>query len=501
MRLVYLGAEVPSNRKLLLESGVRAVGFSYLRARSRGFPKTKAFSFGNYFPDDCRIVVHPGITERTSEDLETVAADYQDFVVEHLDDIDAFVEFDSPQLGPVWREQQRTFYEQAGPKFWPVWDAQQGMSALQRLCERFPEVALAGDSIESETTLAAQARNLSSLYGTTFHALAVSRPDNLRQVPVQTASTLSWASPMMRGETIVWDGTSLKRYPKKMKEQARPRYKSIIESAGLNYELIISDDGRENSRLAVWSYQQLEKRMSKNDGDRPSLRVVEGNEDDSELVTSLHDAEEIVEMLTGDVVNKPQGVGTPAPRAPTPRQPSEMQVLPVMGVQTETVIETGEDGQPVIKDVPVLRSKATSNRQCSTCFVAANCPAFKPDSECAFGLPVEVKTKDQLMALLQTIIEMQGARVAFARFAEELNGGYPDPNTSQEMDRLFKLVGQLKEMTENKEYVRMTLERQGGQGVLSAIFGNRAQQLRELDNGGLSEEQTTQVIRQALEDE
>ena len=103
--------------------------------------------------------------------------------------------------------------------------------------------------------------------------------------------------------------------------------------------------------------------------------------------------------------------------------------------------------------------------------MAANCPAFKAQSACSFNLPVEVKTKDQLRALLNAIIEMQGARVAFARFSEELNGGYPDPNTGQEIDRLFKLVEQLKKLESNNEFVRMTLERQTSGGILSNLFG------------------------------
>ena len=498
MRLVYLGAEVPSNRKLLLDSGVRAVGFSYMRALKRGFPKTKTFSFDDYFPSDCLIVVHPGITERVDGDIEELAASYQDFVVENIDRIDAFVEFDAPSMGMRWRDQQRVFFQDAGPKFWPVWSADQGMAALQNLAATFPEVALPGESIESEVTLAAQTRNMAGVYGTTFHALAVSRPDNLRQVPVATASTLSWASPMMRGETIVWDGAQLKRYQRKQKDQARPRYKSIIERAGLDYEAILADDAKEVTRLAIWSYQQLEEQMKK-PGDRPPLRVVDESET-SELLTGMSGADEIMEMLTGGVDQRPSQVGKPASRVPAPREAAERQTLPVLGVSTQTTIEADETGKPVLKEIPVLHSKGTSLRQCNTCFVAANCPAFKSDSECAFNLPVEVKTKDQLLALLQAVIEMQGARVAFARYAEELNGGYPDPNTSQEMDRLFKLVGQMKDLSENKEYVRMTLERQGGAGVLSAIFGDRAQTLREIDNGGLSEATTTQIIRGALED-
>jgi hypothetical protein len=46
----------------------------------------------------------------------------------------------------------------------------------------------------------------------------------------------------------------------------------------------------------------------------------------------------------------------------------------------------------------------------------------------------------------------------------------------------------------------MTVERQGSAGVLSSIFGDRANVLKELPNDGLNEEQTTQVIREIIEE-
>ena len=89
--------------------------------------------------------------------------------------------------------------------------------------------------------------------------------------------------------------------------------------------------------------------------------------------------------------------------------------------------------------------------------------------------------------------------MAFARFAEELNGGYPDPNTSQEIDRLFKIVKQLKELEENKEFVRMTVERQTSGGVMSALFGDKANTLKELPNDGLSESEVSSILSDNLE--
>jgi hypothetical protein len=96
---------------------------------------------------------------------------------------------------------------------------------------------------------------------------------------------------------------------------------------------------------------------------------------------------------------------------------------------------------------------------------------------------------------LNAIIEMQAARVGFARFAEELNGGYPDPNTGQEIDRLFKIIGEVKKLEENKEFVRMTVERQTSGGVLSQLFGERAR----VPEIGLTEAESSRIISDNLE--
>jgi hypothetical protein len=57
----------------------------------------------------------------------------------------------------------------------------------------------------------------------------------------------------------------------------------------------------------------------------------------------------------------------------------------------------------------------------------------------------------------------------------------------------------MKELEENREFIRITAERQSSGGVLSAIFGDRAQVLKNLPNGGLDEAETTKIIQQTLE--
>jgi hypothetical protein len=176
------------------------------------------------------------------------------------------------------------------------------------------------------------------------------------------------------------------------------------------------------------------------------------------------------------------------------RDPNEVVSMPVFGYQMKTVV-TDEN---TLTDIPIVQSNTGSLRQCDTCFVAANCPAFKPATTCAFSLPVEVKTPEQLKALNTALLEIQAQRVAFMRFAEEMNGGYADPNVSQEMDRYFKMLKEIKELDESKEFIQITAQRNASQGVLSAIFGDRVSAIKE-QQAVISEEKTTMIIQDKLE--
>jgi len=497
MSIVFMGGEIPSHRLLLIDAGVKHVSVSFWGLRKRGLPKSKTYLLSEKYPDDVKIYLTAGTAATatlSTREAEEFAADYEDFIATNYDRIEGVVEFDSPVLGSSWIEEQRkTIGWELGSKYWPVWNPEMGHRALFALCDNWENVAILGTTIDSDTTLAGRTRALQGQLGTNFHGIACAKPDNLRQIPFETASTLSWLSPMMRGETIVWDTTRLVRYQKKQKDQARPRYKNVINKAGLDFDKIINDDSNEVTRLAIWSYLELEKSMDKKKP--PHLTVVDG-EKLSDNSTHIDDPGS-AETLGIEPDNSALEVRKDSALEPTKvivRDASETRTLPVFSVNTKTVIDKDNDGRDLIRDVPVLETTSASLRQCDTCFVAANCPAFKPQNTCAFNLPVEVKTKDQLKGLLNAIIEMQGARVAFARFAEELNGGYPDPNTGQEIDRLFKIVKSLKELEENKEFVRMTVERQTSGGVLSALFGDKANTLREIPNGGISEENTTRII-------
>jgi len=516
VRLIYLGADVPSNRVIMETMGVKHVGVSFWRLTKRGLPKNKRYMLENYFPSYMSIHIHPGIpdgTFLTEVEMEEFAVAYEDFLAHNMDRIASFTEITHPMIAKRALYTQREAAWSEEEKFWATIRDDSSYSEIVDLCQQYTNVAIPYDLIESDVSLSAKTRSLSNQYGTTFHALACAKPDNLRQIKVASATTQSWLSPMMRGETIVWDGNKLVRYPKKMKEQARPRYKAVYEKAGLDFDKIVQDDPVEVAKLALWSYDQFEERF--NMVNNPFMS--EQDDDDDEFTSEIKDfitgktPELDISQLyynsaemhsagnaeTTPVVHDKRGGNM---RKLEHRDSNEMVTLPVFATEIKTIVEQDESGYDVIKDVPLMRSNATSLRMCDTCFVASNCPAFKPQNNCAFNLPVEVKTKDQLVALLNAIIEMQAQRVAFARFSEELNGGYPDPNTGQEMDRLLKLVKNAKDLQDTSSFIKMTVEAKNGGGVLSQIFGEKARDLTQLPNNGLSEDDTTNVIRRSIED-
>jgi hypothetical protein len=505
MRIVYGGTEVGSNRTLLEAMGITRMALSFYALKKRGLPKTKLWLASEHFKPDVQLILDSGIAQAerdglSKEELASLASEYQEFVANNLEFIWAFIEPDSKVLGLDWILQERASYEH-DPKQWVVWHAEYGLQSLRDWAKTSSNIAIPYETIESVTSLAGLTRALVAQHGVAFHGLGCAKPDNLRQIPFTTVTTLSWLSPMRRGETIIWDGVQIVRYPKKMLEQARRRYSSVISKEGLDFDKFLNNDGVESAKVAVWSYKKLEQSMDKK---RPDLHIIEGGKEP--LISDNSDTPLLSGMMElGGVSSDNSDLEAWKKSEPEEakkvieRDPQEIQNLPVFGYKMKTIVDTDDEGNDVLKEVPLVQITGTSLRQCDTCFVASNCPAFKPQNSCAFNLPVEVKTKEQLKSLLNAVIEMQGARVAFSRFAEELNGGYPDPNLSQEIDRLFKLVKGMKELEENREFIRITAERQSSGGVLSAIFGDRAQVLKNLPNGGLDEAETTKIIQQTLE--
>ncbi len=115
-------------------------------------------------------------------------------------------------------------------------------------------------------------------------------------------------------------------------------------------------------------------------------------------------------------------------------------------------------------------------RVCDGCFLAQKCPEYQPGESCAYEIPVRVRTKEQYIALLDSMISMQAMRVFSMRMSEEVEGGYSDPNLSQEMDRLAKFVKLKSDIEEAGFSFSMKVQSKDNAevGLISRLFGPKS---------------------------
>jgi hypothetical protein len=288
---------------------------------------------------------------------------------------------------------------------------------------------------------------------------------------------------MRFGETQIWDMHALKRYPAQQKESARKRHRADIVRLGVDFDAVMEDDVTEVARLAIRSWLAWEAHTFGVDATKAYHPVEKEEEPPPE-------EPQMGEVIAMSAHRSPQentsedwtAIATVPPRR---RHDSERVLLPGMGF--DTILSRNPEGADPLDIDPVavttLRVSDSGVRNCDSCYLAPKCPVFEAHSSCAYKLPIELRTKDQLRAVLRGMLEMQTSRILFARFAEELEGQGMDPSVSVEMDRLFRLTREFRDIEDTRDLVRIEMEAKGNAGVLSRIFGARVGEVaQQLDN-------------------
>jgi hypothetical protein len=256
---------------------------------------------------------------------------------------------------------------------------------------------------------------------------------------------------MKWGETQVWDGEEMHRYNADSKAEVRTRHFAHIDALGVDPEMVLLGDPDESAKLAVNSWVAYEESLS-----RGRVQTMSGS------VSTIGSEPDVGESGSDlDLVD----IG-----APTPRQRT---MLPVVGAGTLDNSYRHADGNEVIESQAIITSVSAAIRKCDNCYLAtAGCPAFQAQASCAYEIPVSIQTKDQLQQVLQVMIEMQTQRVLMARFAEEISGQELSPEFGRELDRLFDSVEKFRDIMDNRDSVKVTMEAKGHAGVLSRLFGS-----------------------------
>lgn len=255
----------------------------------------------------------------------------------------------------------------------------------------------------------------------------------------------AWWSVQKNGETQVWDGRKIRRYNAYAKDRVRTYHRDDIEALGVDPDRVLSDDVPALTVLAMRSWNAFDSTV----GEDPSPEAIS---------PALVEVEEV-------------GSGHLVPATTTQR---ERHVLPVMQAFTK---QTEDPLNGDISESLMVQSTAESLRKCNNCYLADSCPSYEADASCAYSIPVEIRTKDQMESVMQAVLEIQTQRVLQARFSEEITGQELAPEVGREMDRLFGLTAKMQEALDNRDSLKVSIEARGGGGsaggALSRLFGTQ----------------------------
>lgn len=464
MRLYFGGAEISAWRKLLAEQNIQNVSMSYIGLRRRSTPSLKGLfpDFQSVFLDSGAYTYNKRKEEFEFEDVLETAAQYMDFVKANIQYVDLVSEFDAVQLGPDFINKFREdFYNTLPPeKFMVIWHPADGRGELERLCSAYSIVGVSQSDIHGDTANAPIFNHYSRQYGTRIHGVGITSKKLLESVNWDSVSSTSWLSPSKYGDTFIWNGgKNLKRYPRDYKDKSRRSNASFFMMVGFDKDKIINDDVKEVLKLSLWSWSNYIKVLS----GESVVTVYTGNETD--------DLQEVSNNTVGTQLEKS---GTPAI---THRTPVSLPIMDTIWHEEPSM----EDEEATATPHLIIRSE--SMRICDTCFLRDKCPGFQPNSTCLYNIPIEIRTKDQLRALHDALIEMQTHRVLFMKMAEDLGGGYADPNLSSEIDRLNRMIKT--KIEGDKSTFAMTVtasESASGPGIFDRMFGADAgSKLRQLE--------------------
>lgn len=453
MQLFFGGTEQRGWRTLLQREGVEHVSLSYIGLRRRR-KDPMTFSIAQEYPgqrvylDSGAYTLNKADSTVTLEEAEEIHADYLDFVMANLPAIEFASEFDASILGVNHIAGTRMEFWH-GPelegKWMPVWHSEYGTRELEDMAGTYDRVGvLQGDTSADLTPL------LRKLSGRTrLHGVAMTQMDAMAEIPWASVGSTSWLSPTQYGDTFVWTGRELKRYPKKYKERSRKQHRTWLQDQGFDVEKIEADDNAELLRLSVWSWQNFAASL-----------------DQGRAVTIS-----ALDPFRQNPEQDPEEVDTPVPQVRNaeliPRP--ERKLLPVLGMNFQT--RTDADGNEIRE--PHLTTPGSGLLQCSNCFVREKCPEARPGEECAYDIPAQVRTGSQLSALQDWLIETQTQRVAYMRLVEQLEGGYSDANLTTEMLHLQRMIRAKQES--QKDGFSIKIEASGNParaGMIANIFGS-----------------------------
>jgi len=464
-----MGLHLPTYKRLMLEMGITDVSLNFMgmcqRTKNLWKLEDKFDSTLNIFVDSgCQTLNDAKEDKYGPEELRSIGDSYYAWVSDNIDRLEFYTEFDARGMGDTYlRDRRDSLHGAMYDKVVPIWNSANGLRELDEFGEQFGRVGILQTTLKGRDLVPQLNRMVSK--GIQLHGLSMTKPDTMRAVPWTSVSSTSWTSPGRYGDTIIWSHNQLKRYPKEMKDQARRKERSTLVNAGFNMDKVMADDGHEMLRISLWSWSKLVESINlKNNSSKGVTVPVEA-----------YDAGNS-ESDSADVGGELENASNRALTS-TPRNPSQKKIIPFLDFEYSTDKQRNKTtGEPEDVEVPKIKIRSESMRICDTCFLAPKCPMFEEGSTCAYDIPIQIRTKEQMTALMDSMVEMQTQRVLFMKMAEDLVGDGADPILSAEFDRLIKAIKTKNEIEQEGFSLTVTAKQQGSMNRLDTLFGDMTKQ-------------------------
>lgn len=126
-----------------------------------------------------------------------------------------------------------------------------------------------------------------------------------------------------------------------------------------------------------------------------------------------------------------------------------------------------------VREKKALDLNSSMGLRCDMCNISHACPEFKSRATCSIDWSPQTDTSDN-KRMINELIELQQARINFAKANELVDGGRPDQSLSVEMDRMSTLIAARADLNSSKFSIQISGKSSGEkkEGILSKVFGS-----------------------------
>jgi hypothetical protein len=399
--LYYASAENPRDLRKLIDHDITKVCISFFEWQRRH----DTDDVYRHIPSDMKVCITPGVARKKVDDIDwrEFGEDYVRFAQQNAEDCVVF-DLDAmycPQK--VRRDVRNQLVMLPNVVVFPTED-----ETLEELARNFERLGV--NARLSKSTQPADLRRIkATLYGSN-----VGNQQTLTVGHFAATTTMYWLSPQRFGELWIFSRNRMRHYAAANLTKAVKAHYSDIVAYGVDPDLCAANDTASLCDLALASFEQMAVSLSRRPRDREIASTSPKRAQNDSVAEE--DGAPAISAEKGAVV---------------PLEQRERIPLPTIRVDEGKVV-----------------AQHDSIRQCDGCYLNGVCPEYKEGSVCAFNISVEIKSKAQWESAVQSILEMQYGRIAFAQMAEQMVGEQLNSKVGQEMDRFMKILQTTKELAD-----------------------------------------------------